>query len=230
MAKSKGKVAPVYWIMGTLVAVLSLGTLLVWMGQHGQSSTIDSDSCPLGKVCLSQDEYSKLKDAPAQTVIVHHPPNMDIRQLPVQSSTTRDRRVLDDPLYPPLNRTDAVTHDAVNVRVQNRNMYVPTNDLGDSYRLVGYLVSNDEEQDKGGNSWKLFARQKDRHSSDFYMVPANKNYDIKISIKDDMVQGTRLRDLYSIPNEISFNSPLLNKGPYEFIENPKTDYSSSQYT
>lgn len=227
MAKSKKGVAPIFWIAGTLFVILCMGAIM-WLTPASQQSIVQTqavavheDSCPMGKVCLSEGEYERLREP--KTIIVQQQPALE-------RAVNRDRRVLDDPLYPPLNRIDRATHDAVNVQVQNRNMYVPTRDIGDSYRLVGYLVNNEEEPDKGGNSWKLFARQKDRHTSDFYMVPANKNYDIKIPIKDEMVQGARLRDLYTIPNQITFNSPLLNKTPYEFIENPKTDYSSSEYS
>lgn len=149
--------------------------------------------------------------------------------LPPSFVQQRDMYVMNDQLYPPLNRIDALTHNAMNYHVANRNMYVPINDIGDTYRLVGYITSDEVEHDKGGNSWKLFARQKDRHTSDFYIVPSNRNYDIKIPIKDDMVVGTRLRDIYTIPNEISFKSPFLHKSPYTFIEMSKTDYSSPFY-
>jgi hypothetical protein len=109
-------------------------------------------------------------------------------------------------------------------------MNIPTQDHNDTFRLVGYITNKDAtQQDVGGNTWKLFARQKDRHSSDFYMVPANKNYDVKIHVKDDMIQGERLRDLYTIPNTITFKSSMLNDTPYEFIEIPKSDLTSANY-
>jgi hypothetical protein len=93
---------------------------------------------------------------------------------------------------------------------------------------VGYLTSKDAtSSDSGGNNWKLFARQKDRHSAEFYIIPANNNYDIKVMLTDDVVKGTRLRDTYTIPNELSFNNPLLNKTPYEFVEIPKTDFTTT---
>ena len=111
--------------------------------------------------------------------------------------------------------------------IEKRNMYVPSNDTMDRYRIVGYLVSSDENKDAGGNNWKLFARQKDRHTSDFYIVPANNNYDIKIQLNDNVVVGERLRDVYTIPNTMTFNSPMLNKSPYEFVEIPKADLASS---
>lgn len=212
------------------------------------------DICPIGKVCLTKDEYKTLVQKVEkkekhydETEMLLPQSNMFVKyqetileespiQLQPQQPTmrddvyVRDQRVLHDQLYPPLNRIDAQTHQAMNFQVANRNMYVPLNDIGDSYRLVGYLTSDEEQQDKGGNSWKLFARQKDRHTSDFYIIPANRNYDIKIPIKDNTVVGTRLRDVYTIPNAITFNSPFLHKTPYTFIENSKTDYSSSFYS
>jgi hypothetical protein len=108
-------------------------------------------------------------------------------------------------------------------------MYVPTQTKNDNYRMVGYLVSQ-EGNDSGGNNWKLFAKQKNNNNADFYMVPANNNYDIKIPINNDIVVGNeRLRDVYSIPNQLKFNSPLLNKNNYEFIELPKTDLTDPRY-
>ena len=171
------------------------------------------------KICMTAQEYQRL---------------IQKTQAPVPSAPStqqRDYRVLADPLYPPLNRTDHDTHTNLQYNISNRNMYVPTQDNNDTYRLVGYLVNKDEtRQDVGGNSWKLFARQKDRHTSDFYMVPANKNYDVKIHVKDDMVaSGDRLRDLYTIPNNLTFKTPMLNDTPYEFIEIPKSDLSSPNY-
>jgi hypothetical protein len=140
-----------------------------------------------------------------------------------------DENVLYDQLYPPTNRTDASTYNNMDVQVRNRNMYVPTRASTDDYRMVGYLVSQ-EGNDSGGNNWKLFARQKNNNNADFYMVPANNNYDIKIPISNDIVVGKeKLRDVYTIPNEIQFNSPMLNKDSYTFIELPKTDLSDSRY-
>jgi hypothetical protein len=106
-------------------------------------------------------------------------------------------------------------------------MYIRTNDVGDTYRLVGYVTNNSDDKDTGNNNWKLFARQKDRHISEFYMKPTDNNNDVKVPITDDIIVGDRLRDIYNIPQQITFKSPMFNKDPYNVVEVPKADLSRS---
>lgn len=168
-------------------------------------------------VCMTRVEYDSLLM------------KSQLQQQQPASPPSRDMQVLTNPLHPPLNRSETPTHNSLRNEVEARNMYVPTSrDNLDRFRLVGYLTSKDATStDSGGNNWKLFARQKDRHSAEFYIIPANNNYDIKIMLKDNIVNGTRLRDTYTIPNELSFNTPLLNKTPYEFVEIPTTDFTTT---
>lgn len=160
-------------------------------------------------VCMAESQFKKLSH-------VRPPPEQ-----PAAEPAKRDLRVLEDPLYPPLNRTDSRNFDSIKT--------ISINDIGDEYRLVGYLTNSDEHMDAGGNNWKLMARQKDRHTADFYIVPSNNNYDIKIPLTSEVVVSERLRDLYTIPTEMLFNSPMLNKTAYVFTELPKTDFSSRRY-
>jgi hypothetical protein len=146
-----------------------------------------------------------------------------------ESTYNRDLRVVKDPLYPPLNREESRTFNNMTREVENRNMYVATNGSDDSYRLVGYLTNNDSNRDAGGNNWKLFARMKNRNEAEFYIIPSNNNYDIKIPLSNDMVVGDRLRDIYTIPGEMRYNSPMLNKTPYTFTELKSTDYNGGGY-
>lgn len=173
------------------------------------------------KVCISIDDYNAL--------ILAKSKNEETRAAAATSSDTiaRDRRVLNDQLYPPLNRSDNRTHTNLTNNINRRNMYVNTNDIRDTYRLIGYVTNNAEEKDTGNNNWKLFARQKDRHFSDFYLKPTDNNNDIKVTITDNIVVGGRLRDIYDIPKSITFNSPMLNKEPYDIVEVPKADLSRS---
>lgn len=174
------------------------------------------NNVPDDKICLAKSEYTKLiENKSKQSDIV------------IENTVSRDQRVLSDQLYPPLNRTNTVIHDALEHNIQHRNMYVPTNDMMDNYRLIGYLVNQDDAKDAGGNNWKLFARQKDRNRSDFYIIPANNNFDIKIHISDEMIQGNeKLRDVYTVPKQISFNTPMLNKTSYQYVEIPKADLTA----
>ena len=195
------------------------------------------------KVCLTTTEYQKLADAQASCarqegssavnqVMVPKPvrevDNAELRE-GVKMVQERDYRVLEDPLYPPMNRTDTVNTAVLQSSVGRRNFNVPTQTNTDTFRLVGYLINKEEKKDMGGNNWKLFARQKDRNRAEFYMMPADKNYDVKVFLKDDVVVGTRLTDVYSLPNEMHFKSPMLNEGAYEFIENPKTDFTGPYF-
>ena len=168
------------------------------------------------KVCLSIDDYNVLLDKAKHN-----------KQTERDETVVRDRKVLNDPLYPPLNRTDNKTHAELANNIANRNMYIRTNDVGDTYRLVGYVTNNSDDKDTGNNNWKLFARQKDRHISEFYMKTTDNNNDVKVPITDDIVVGDRLRDIYNIPQQITFKSPMFNKDPYNVVEVPKADLSRS---
>lgn len=109
----------------------------------------------------------------------------------------RDRAVLSDPLYPPVNRQ--------------------SDPMVDTYRLVGYLVNVQDPKD----SWKLFARSKNRHQAVFYASSTNVNIDLKIAISDEIVAhpSQRLRDLYNLPETVTLNHPLFASTPYSVIIN-----------
>ena len=163
------------------------------------------------KICMSLKQLNKIK-------------NNNNYKTTRSDTIVRDYRVLNDELFPPINRSDTNNHTELTNNIINRSMYIKTNNVNDTFRLVGYVTNNSEEKDSGNNNWKLFARQKDRHSSEFYMTPTNNNNDVKISITDDIILGNKLRDMYAIPNIISFNSPMLNTSPYQVVEIPRNDF------
>lgn len=142
------------------------------------------------------------------------------------SPVDRDRRVISDQLYPPTDRTERQTRDNTVAQIQRGNLYQNQDNTRDSFRLVGYLTNTEQEYDAGRNNWKLFARMKDRHTGEFYIVPTNNTIDLKIPLTQDIVVSERLRDLYTLPKEMRFNSPMLNRGTYTFTEIPKEDLSS----
>lgn len=215
--KQANTIAYILIIIIILIAFCTIIGIIMYF-RKPQTQETQKHQHDLDKICMTKNEYEKLFSLTKTTCSSNFNTN---------ERSDRDMRVLTDPLYPPLNRTNTPVHNALEQNINVRNMYVPTNDSMDNYRLIGYLVSKDNEKDAGGNNWKLFARQKDRNRSDFYMIPSNNNYDIKIHISDEIVNGSeKLRDMYTVPKTIMFVSPMLNKSEYEFVELPKSDLSS----
>jgi len=204
------------WVFVGIIVLLSIGSIVVF-------THLSRNYC---------DENCKLAEF-KRGMMTGSIPQQQVHIVPSTSGTSgtydRDLRVLKDPLYPPINRTDSGNFINTKVAIDNRDLYVGSgNDVGDSYRLVGYLKSSDETTDSGGNSWKLMARQIDRSGrGEFYITPTNNNYDVKIPITSEVLSsGYRLKEVDTIPNELRFKSPLLNEGIYQYVELPKTDLQS----
>lgn len=168
------------------------------------------------KVCMSIGDFEALKSSHEPTVLA---------TAVAQPSFTRERdlRVLQDPLYPAYDRTDKDTFDSVVDNTLRRNINVPTQRYNDTYHLVGYISNPD---DPVGN-YKLFGRQKDRNRGNYYLIPVNKNYDMKIQVTDGNTVGEKLRDIDTLPDEMSFNTPLLATTPYTFTQLPKGDLTDT---
>lgn len=208
-----------YFIVLFLLIIISL---IIYIIVASKESVEPKEPKTDNKICLSINDYNILLDK------ANHNKNKSSSDTSGSDDTiVRDRKVLEDQLYPPLNRSDNRTHTELVNNITNRNMYIRTNDINDTYRLVGYVTNNSDEKDTGNNNWKLFARQKDRNISEFYMKPTDNNNDVKVPITDDIVIGDRLRDIYNIPKQLTFKSPMFNKDPYNVVEVPKADLSRS---
>lgn len=175
------------------------------------------EACPIVKPGFTRVEDDR---EPAKPIVASVPP------LPQRDIVyERDVRVLRDDLYPPYNRSsteitrDYATHPALRP--------LPTRDTSDTYRIVGYLVDQEDKNDV----WKLYAREKHRGGrSEFYVSPANRNYDMKIFIDNDMVSGSeKLTDVYNLPNELRLKHPMMGNSTYQVVELPKSDFSSSYF-
>ena len=204
----------------TILAISVFVVLIISSGLVYFNIVYASEKCPHGQICLSQEEFKFIQSS-KQT-----------NNIQKSNVVGRDTQVLSDPLYPPLNRTDKNTFDGVVYETKNRNINIPTNLSRDTFHLVGYLTSKstgDDSIDSGGNSWKLMAREKTKNESEFYLIPTNVTYSIKIPLTPDIFIGERPRDMYTIPRKMQFKSPLLNDTPYEFTEIPKTDFTDDHY-
>lgn len=116
----------------------------------------------------------------------------------------RDRAVVDDPLYPPLNRNSLSPHD--------------------SYRMVGYLVGEESKDDV----WQLFGRQVNNTRSQFYVRPTDRNIDMKIPLQDEDFRNPRfrLRDIDNLPEVTSIDNPIFTSSSYRIFSNPNSDFNS----
>lgn len=139
----------------------------------------------------------------------------------------RDRAVLKDPIYPPLARTERPIFDNL---MRQTNLNVPTRGSEDTYRALAYLINtNKAKPDMGGDVWMLFGRQTFRGSSrgEFFASPVNdRRADMKVPLKDDMMLGEKIRDIYALPPSVTFRSPFFSDEPYTVSELPKPDLTS----
>ena len=156
----------------------------------------------------------------SQLQAIDHNPTVEIPITTQQTLINRDIQVVQNPLYPPLNRnsTDLTSQFLNQPRLQ------PSRENNDMFRLVGYLVNN-ENQDK---SWKLFAREKLRNQYEYYVAPSDKTQDIKIFLNNDVVKPS-LRDLNNLPDEVTIHHPMFEREPYTVIKLPLSDFSSGYF-
>jgi ribosome-binding ATPase YchF (GTP1/OBG family) len=203
-----------------VLAIMALGIYYIYyITYHNKkSSQVQSQ---IDKVCINTAEYNKLLQVSNAKHVNTNAPDRD-------RAIERDVRVLKDPLYPALNRSEKDVHNSVVNAIDKKQLYNTTREFTDTYRMVAYVTNVDDKKDSGGNVWKLMARQKNRNQADFYLIPANNNYDMKIMLNNDILVGNeKLRDIYTIPNVLNFKSPLLNDTPYEVTEIPMTDFTNS---
>lgn len=210
------------WLVVVVLVILLVITLgvnsyyAIIMQKQTSRSNSSEEMKDTNKVCMRQKEYDAL--------VTQHQQNQ--RPTP-RRADERDRLVLSDPLYPALNRSETRVHDGVTEQIARKNLYNTTQEFNDRYRLIGYVTNQGETKDSGGNVWKLMARESSKNQGEFYMIPANTNYDMKIMLNNDILTGDKLRDIYTIPKTLSFKSPLLNDTPYEVIELPMNDFTNS---
>jgi len=139
----------------------------------------------------------------------------------------RDVAVLNDDLYPPLNRNPKpIANDYMRYKSTGYFDY-PNRGTPDTFRLIGYMINSTNKHEK----WNLFGRQKFSGSSqgEFYVVQQCSNSTCtKINLDDDILVGGKIRDFYNLPNTITLNSPLFDTVPYNIVQ-LKTTLDSGPY-
>ena len=158
---------------------------------------------------------------PAPTIVGPHTP-VQTRMNIVES---RDRAVLYDTLYPPVSRdtTDNTT------RLLREPRLMPDRDSTDTFRLIGYLVNSNDNEDV----WKLLARQTTRSQADFYAESSNRKLDIKVPLTSETARAadgsnTRpFRDIDNLPDAVTITHPMFKQGAvYNVVQLPRSSLGS----
>lgn len=189
-----------------VIVVLLIVTIIVLLVRTFPATTCNCPICPTYPTCLAVGP--QLMDDGADGADRDDRNDRDDRDDDDLYRQQRDRRVLIDPMYPPFSN--------------NQTTAQPSNL---SHHLIGYLSNADvDNRDIGGNTWKLFARQQaGRQVGSFYIIPSDNTQDVKIVLDNDIVVGRTLRDVYTIPDTLSFTSPLLLRSPYTVVRLPTSD-------
>jgi hypothetical protein len=139
----------------------------------------------------------------------------------------RDKAVLANALYPPLNRNPKpIANDYLKYK-RNGLFDYSTRDNSDTYRLMGYLINSANKDE----TWNIFGRQKYSGSShgEFYATrQCNQNTCTKIPITRDILTGNKIDDYYNLPNVLTFDSPLFTTDNYDVVQ-LKTSHGYSPY-
>lgn len=140
------------------------------------------------------------------------PPSID----PV---TERDRRVINDPLYPMINRTDRPTFDYL---IRHPTFHgIPTRYRNqDTYRPIAVAKINND-------FYNLMGRRSNPNSSkgDYYLSSLDKHKNIKIPLVDDR-NNPLIKDFDNIPETLDINYGILNGSTLEIQELKNADLTS----
>lgn len=120
-----------FFTMLLLVGLIGIYMILIKTKYNSGSGTDE-------KVCININEYKRLHsekndETPSRTTKI--------------IDDTRDRKVLNDPLYPALNRSEFDVHNSVVEQIQKKNLYNTTQEFTDRYHLVAYVTNQDANKD-----------------------------------------------------------------------------------
>lgn len=224
MKGSKQNSRTIYILIGLMLLVLIaliVTSIMIAKQYHVNNQVPVVYAAPIQKE--SSDKNDKV-DQPE----FHHYNSMNSHMVPhvsVYDVVNRDYRVLNDPLYPALARQDAFS--LARFMNEPRLQAHATQGMGDTYRLVGYMVSQEEKTD----AWKLYARQTQgshRSVADFYAEPASRDMQgMKIALSQGGITSPPLRDVYNIPDSLNVTHPMFDRSAtYSVVSLPNSDFGS----
>lgn len=137
----------------------------------------------------------------------------------------RDVNVIDNPLYPILNRAERPISDMI--LANNQFLNFSTRGSPDTYRPMAIAKKVGEVPTE---LYYLMGRQKYQGSSqgEFYLTSMNKDKNIKIPINRDNT-NPRLNDYYNLPTTLEITSGIFANDIFQIQELPTSDLSSGYY-
>jgi len=120
----------------------------------------------------------------------------------------RDRRTIQDQLYPMYNRPETSIYTDI---INNPNMInIRTRDSSDTFRPIAYAKNTDTQE-----TYFMMGREKHKGSTqcECYLVNTNKIKGEKIPLLD-MNSNNLIKDIYNIPKTFTLQSNVFGSGEY----------------
>ena len=139
----------------------------------------------------------------------------------------RDRRVISDPLYPIINRTDRPTFDYLIRNPSIRGIMTRYDDNLDTHRPIAIAKLNTGGVISKSDLYYLFGKRKSKNSSkgDYYLWAPNINNQIKIPLVDDR-NNPLIKDFDNIPSLLKIKDGIFAGATVEIQELNNADLIS----
>lgn len=143
----------------------------------------------------------------------------------IDNVEARDRRVLDDPLYPTYGRTERPLFDMLVKNRQSGLFNMQTRGSSDTPRAMG-LARND----RTGQIYHLMGKQSYSGSNkgEFYLVNTDRTNNLKIDLIDRSGKQI-IKNYWDIPEKLTINDGIFEGNTFTIQEIKKPDLYSNQY-
>jgi len=205
--------------MNEITIIIIICSIAILLSNNSNKSYYDINSDLLKKINILENNYRNLVNNNINSSIDPLVHNSSIDPVVLNSSIDpvvhnslidlRDRRVVNDYLYPPINRTERPLFDSLMNRTNrplfdgliNNNFFnYPTRGSLDTYRQIGIGRS-----EKSGKIFYLFGRQKYNGSSlgEYYLLSSDKHSGMQFKIP---ITRNIIKDYYNIPDKLIFDN------------------------
>jgi hypothetical protein len=139
----------------------------------------------------------------------------------------RDHRVINDPLYPLINRTDRPTFDYLIRNPIIRGIPTRYNDNLDTLRPIAIARLHVDGLNPKSELYYLLGRRTSRNSSkgEYYLWSANDNNRIKIPLTDDR-NNPIIKDFDNLPEQIEITNGVFAGSVLDIQELKNADLTS----